>query len=246
MIAAIRSEFRKLLTVRSTYVIIGFVLFIVILFAGLIQGYHADAGSLLNRTYLAGESSGGIIFGGLILAFGGLLLFGHEYRFNIIMYTLTSTNRRLKVLVAKLLVVSVFALVMSLVIIFFSPLCTIIGLHLHSYHLVPQTFNTWHIIGHCLFCGWGYAMYAFILVAILRNQISAIVTFLIVPLIGEEILTLLLKGNSRYLPFTSLQAVADPTTSRYPPSEHAALVALTYIVIGLIIGAVLFVRRDAN
>jgi len=247
MTAAIRSEFRKLLTVRSTYFIILISLAITAFFAGFIDGIKGDLKSLSDPHLLASQSTNAVIFVGLILAFVGLLLTGHEYRYNTIMYTLTSSNRRLKVLAAKFIVITAFALLMSLLIMFFSPLCTIVAVHLRGLHIGAQTFDYWPLIGKCLFVGWGYAMYAFILIAVLRNQVGAIVSFLLIPLIGENILALLLKNNVKYLPFNALQSVAAPSSlGNHTTSGFAAKVVLVYVVLGLVVSAVLFSRRDAN
>jgi len=163
------------------------------------------------------------------------------------MYTLTASNRRYKVLLAKLVVVTVFALFASLLVMFFSPLCTILGAHLAGHHIGPQTFDVWVLMWRCLFCGWGYSMYAFILLIVLRSQVGAIVTFLLVPLIGENILSALLKSNTKYLPFNAVQSVAEPTgLGNHTTSGHAALTVLVYVGVGLIISTVLFIRRDAN
>jgi len=247
MIADLKAEFRKLLTVRSTYFIVIASLLIVALFAGLISGFKAAPSDLHSAKLLAEQSTNAVVFVGLILAFAGLLLVGHEYRYNTIMYTLTATNRRYKVLLAKLIAVSTFAIITSLIVTFFSPLCTIIGTHLHGYTISPQTYDYWSILWRCLFCGWGYALYAFILITILRNQIGAIVTFLLVPLIGENILGLLLKHNIKYLPFTAVQAVAAPDNlGNHLNAGHEALVVLVYILVGLVLSTLLFIRRDAN
>jgi ABC-type transport system involved in multi-copper enzyme maturation permease subunit len=247
MIPILKAEFRKLLTVRSTYFIFGITLLIVAFFAGFIEGFQASPVSLQQPHLLEGESTSAIVFVGLIMAFAGLLLMGHEYRYNTIMYSLTSSNRRLKVLAAKVVCVSVFAVVGSLIVTFFSPLCTIAGAALHGHNIGAQQFGVWSLVWRCLFCGWGYAMYALILVAILRNQIGAIVTFLLTPLIGENILGLLLKHNVIYLPFTATQAVASPTgLGNHTTSGHEAAVVLVYVAVGLVVSAVLFVRRDAN
>jgi len=81
----------------------------------------------------------------------------------------------------------------------------------------------------------------------LRNQIGAIVTFLLVPLIGENILMALLKNSGQYLPFTALQSVSAPTTlGNHVTSAHEVLVVLVYVSVGLVVGSVLFIRRDAN
>ncbi|HSX06339.1 MAG TPA: ABC transporter permease [Candidatus Saccharimonadia bacterium] len=247
MIADLKAEFRKLLTVRSTYFIVGATLLIVMFFAGFISGFKAAPTDLHSPSLLAEQSTNAVVFVGLILAFAGLLLMGHEYRYNTIMYTLTAANRRYKVLLAKLIAISVFAVVASLIVTFFSPLCTIIGTHLHGYTISPQTYNYWSIVWRCLFCGWGYALYAFILIAVLRNQVGAIVTFLLVPLIGENILGLLLKHNTKYLPFTAVQAVAAPDNlGNHLSASHEALVVTVYVIVGLMISTLLFIRRDAN
>jgi len=247
MLDAIGSEFRKLLTVRSTYVNVTICLLIVALFAGFGSGYHNAASSLQNTQLLANQSADAVVFAGLILAFVGLLLAGHEYRYNTIMYTLTTSNRRLKVLFAKFVVITVFSLVVGLFMTFFSPLCTIIGAHLAGHPIAPQTFDTWHIMWTCLFCVWGYAMYALILLLILRNQIGAIVTFLILPLVGENILMQLFHNIGKNLPFTALQAVLQPTSlGNHTTTGRQAVVVLIYVAAGLLVSAILFTRRDAN
>lgn len=247
MLASIKSEVRKLLSVRSTYVIVLISLVLVGLFAGFGDGFRAEPHSLQNPGLLMNESANAIVFVGLILAFAGLLLVGHEYRYNTIMYSLTITNRRLKMLVAKLIVISVFAIVTGLLVAFFSPLSTIVGAHLHGYQIGPQHFDFWSVIWRCAFVGWGYAMYAFILIAIMRTQVGSIVTFLLVPLIGENIIGHIFKNSSNYLPFTMLQSVAAPgSLGNHTTTAHAAVVALVYIAVGLVVSAVLFLRRDAN
>lgn len=250
MIPAIKSEVRKLLTVRSTYAMMLISLVLIGLFAGYGDGFRATPAVLHTPGQLMSESTSAVLFvGGFILAFAGLLLMGHEYRYNTIMYTLASSNRRLKTLTAKFLVVSLFAVITSLLIAVISPLCTLLGLHLHGYHLVPQHFYYWTTLWHCVFVGWGYAMYAFILVTIMRNQVGSIVTFLLIPLIGENILGHIFKGSDRYFPFTSLQNVAvqhGDKAANALSTAHTAEVALAYMVAGLVVGSVLFLKRDAN
>ena len=247
MIAALRSELRKLLSVRSTYFNVLISLAIVALFAGYGSGFRADKDGLHNPHYLMSQSSDAIVFVGLILAFVGLLLAGHEYRYNTIMYTLTSTNKRLKVLASKFVVISLFALIASVLVMFFSPFCTIVGAHLAGKHLAPQAFDVWTTLWHCMFTGWGYAMYAFILLLIIRNQIGAIVTYLLVPLIGENILSQIFKNLGHNLPFNAVQAVTEPTgLGNHTTTAHSVTVVLLYVVIGLVVSSILFLRRDAN
>jgi len=250
MIAALRAETRKLLTVRSTYVIVLISLAIVALFAGFGGGFRALPPDLQSPDLLSKEAGNAIVFVGLILAFAGLLLLAHEYRYNTIMYTLTNSPHRTRVLFAKIIVVSLFAAITSIIVCLFSPLCTIIGAHLHGYHIVAQHFDYWSILSKGVFVGWGYAMYAFILIAILRNQVGAIVVFLLIPLIGENILTAIFSHAGKYLPFTSLQSVILRGGGGRPTDllsvSHSASLVLLYIFVGLLVSFALFVRRDAN
>jgi hypothetical protein len=247
MIPSLKAEFRKLLTVRSTYFIVLISLVIVALFAGFGDGFRADAAHLHDPTMLTGESTSAIVFVGLILAFAGLLLLGHEYRYNGVLYTLTSSNSRIRSLFAKVLAVSVFALLTSMLVAFFAPLCAIIGVHLAGKHIGPQVFDVWSVLWRCMLCGWGYALYAFILVGIIRNQIGAIVTFLLVPLIGESIIGSIFKSSVKYLPFNAVQSIAAPGhLGNNTTSGHAAVTVLIYVVVGMLVATILFVRRDAN
>lgn len=247
MIASIRAELRKILTVRSTYFILLICLAIIGLFAGYGDGFKASPQLIRDPNWLAHESYSAIIFVGLLAALVGLLSFGHEYRYNTIMYTLTASNSRLKSLWAKMLVVTLFSLVASVLFALFSPLCSYIGIQLSGNTLGPQVFPVWDVLWRCMFVGWGYAMFAFILVAIIRSQVGAIVAYLMIPLIGENILANVFKSTQGYLPFMSLQSVV-PTLST-PQSQslsHYVTVTLVYIGIGLVVSSLLFMRRDAN
>lgn len=250
MLAAFRSELRKLLSVRSTYFIVLISMVLVALFAGYGEGFRAEAARLHDPGMLAAESANAILFVGLILGIVSLLLIGHEYRYNFIMYTLTDTNRRYKVLVSKFAVITLFAFVTAALMAFFSPLCSIVGTHLAHKQLVAQHFEVWPVLWRCLFVGWGYAMYAFVIAAIIRNQIGAIVTYLIIPLIGENILSGIFKWIGKYLPFQSLQGVVNALLPKAEvnaaSTAHNAAVASIYIAVGLVVSLVLFARRDAN
>jgi ABC-type transport system involved in multi-copper enzyme maturation permease subunit len=247
MIDSIRAEWRKLLTVRSTYAILLICVAIVCLFAGYGDGVKATAANLHDPNWLAHESYSAIIFVGLILALVGLLLFGHEYRYNSIMYTLTASNSRLKSLLAKFIVITKFSVLVSVLFALLSPLVSLVAIHLSGKTLGPQTFDVWQVLWHCAFVGWGYAMFAFILVAIIRSQVGSIVAFLMIPLIGENIIANIFKSTAQYMPFMSLQSVAPTMLGPQSASlQHYVAVSLTYIVVGLAASAVLFKHRDAN
>jgi ABC-type transport system involved in multi-copper enzyme maturation permease subunit len=146
MIPSLRSEFRKLLTVRSTYLIILICLAIICLFSGYGEGFRASVPQLRDPNHLVSESYSAILFVGLIVALVGLLSFGHEYRYNGIMYTLTASNNRLKSLLAKFIVVSIFSVFTSVLFALFSPLVNILGVHFAGNTIGPQVFDLWDVL----------------------------------------------------------------------------------------------------
>jgi ABC-2 type transport system permease protein len=252
MMATLKAEFRKLLSVRSTYFILLFVLLLIIFFGFYVSGWKLDKAGLLNPNALANDVTDAISFVSIFAALIAVLLMTHEYRYNTIMYTLTSSNSRSKVLLAKILVISSFSIVFTLGVGVLSPLLSFLGIHAHHLKLVPQTFHYGSLVWHGLFYGWGYAIAGLVIASLVRSQVGAIVTLLIVPTTVESLLGLLLKHNTVYLPFSSLnQVVGSGSSMRDPSSGHlspgkAAGVYCIYLVIGWIVAWTLFVRRDAN
>jgi len=246
MLGTLRSEIRKLLTVRSTYLLVGSAIIIVLFYAGFVTGYRINPAQLHDPTFLSQQVRGAVGFVTLFAGIAGLLLLAHEYRHNTIIYTLTLAKNRSSVLLAKIIVVSVFMMLFGLFIMVLSPLATVVGAHLHGLHLVPQTLDYGNLLWRCLFYVWGYGMFALILTALIRNQIGAIVTLLVMPTLAENILSLLLKGNTKYLPFTSLESVVNDRAVGNATPGHSARVALLYIVVGWAVAWYLFLKRDAN
>lgn len=253
MIALIKAEFRKLFTVRSTYLIVFIAFFIVTLGAFYADGIKGGA-NVGDPMKLSGEVISAITVAPIFAAIIALLLFAHEYRYNTIMYTLASSNSRTKTLLAKIIAVTGFAVVFSVLISVYSPLMTYLGLHIKGYVLVPQTIYYADLLWKVVFTGWGYAMLGLLLAALLRNQVAAIVALFIIPSTIEPLLGILLKSNAIYLPFTALRQVTN-TASSPPPSEvgipftspgKGALICGMYLVIGWVIAWLLFLRKDAN
>lgn len=187
---------------------------------------------------------------GLLGALVGVLLVAHEYRYNTIMYTLTSSNSRTKTLLAKLVVVSAFAVLFSLTMGVLSPLLTALGIKLGGHTLVHQSFPIWDVMWRVVFVGWGYAIFGFILAVAIRIQVGAISTMFLWPAMLEPLAGLLLRHNASYLPLNDLSNIAmenDPhVISEMNTVAHPVLLFLGYIVLGLIVVWQLFLRRDAN
>lgn len=253
MIASVKSELRKLFSVRSTYLISGFVFLMVFFFAFYIEGIKTSPEALMSPNRLASEVTSAILAVSVFISLVGLLLMSHEYRYNTIMYTLTSSKSRTRTLFAKIIAVSAYAITMSLIVIVLSPILTYLGVHVKGLSLVNQIIPAGNLLWRCLFYGWGYAMAALLIATLVRSQIGAFAAVFLLPVAVESLLALVLKSNAVYMPFTALSQVVGTPGGEHGPQLAAslspgkgALVFTAYLVVGWIVAWVLFLRRDAN
>ncbi|HSH55622.1 MAG TPA: hypothetical protein VK983_02230 [Candidatus Limnocylindrales bacterium] len=250
MIHLLRSEIRKLLTIRSTYGLILACLAITVFFAFYIMGYRTTA-PVTDPGALVRQMTDAIQFLVLFFAIIGVLLMTHEYRFGTIMYTLTSSPRRWQVLVAKIVTVTVLVLLLTAVFAALAPLLTYAGWLLKGVNFVPQDLPSLDLVARVLFYSWAYAMFALLIAVLVRNQNGAIAVLFLLPLTIEILLGLLLRERAAYLPFTLLQSVVQnqPASMLAPSSPlspwQAAGVFTIYLIVGWLIGLLLFLKRDA-
>lgn len=254
MLPVLKSEFRKLLTIRSTYLITGIVTALVLFVSFFVEGWNLGASGLHDPLQLASDVTGalGVTVLGAVIA---ILLVTHEYRYNTIVYTLTSSNSRSKVLFTKFIAVSVYAVFITLFIGVLSPLTSYLGVHAHGHTLVPQTLHYTSLAWRSLFYGWGYAMAGLVLAFLTRSQVGSIAALFLIPTLVENLLGfLLLKHNSVYLPFTALSQVlngpsagggSNPTASSLSSGKAAGVYGI-YLVVGWVVTYYLFLKRDAN
>ena len=200
MMNTLKAEFKKLLTVRSTYFIFGFCVVLLVFFGFYVSGWRIDKIDLLYHGYLAGQVSDAVSTISVFAALIAVLLVTHEYRYNTIMYTLTASNSRSKVLIAKILVITSVSVVFTVFFGLLSPMAANLGIHAHHLKLVHQTFSYWNLLWRNLFYGWGYAMAGLLLAVLIRNQVGTIITLFIAPGVVEGLLSLLLKNNTVYCP----------------------------------------------
>lgn len=243
MLPSIKAEFLKLFTIRSTYIIIALSVLIALIFAGYTEGFKANYSMLSNPGWLASEVTSGInslaIFCGIV----AVLLFSHEYRYNTIMHTLTSTNRRSKVLASKILAMSVFSVGFALFVGIIAPLFAYIGAQLAGHDSVAQNIPYLDLLWRAAFTFWAYAMFGLLFVAITRNQIFSIVALFFMPVIEGTVGTIL-KSNAKYEPFTAINFVISPNGQITP--ANAALVVAIQLAAYWAIAWYLFLRRDAT
>lgn len=246
MIATLRAEFRKLLTVRSTYFITGFALLLAGFFSLYGVGYKAWSSSIGNTTFLQTNLLQLVGFVQLFAVVVAILLIAHEYRYNTIMYTLTISNRRLKVLLSKFLVIGAYSAVFTLLTLGLAVLEMYIGVKLGGHHFGAQHIEIWSVVWRSFAYICGGAFVGMIFGFWSRSVVFAIVAYFILPNL-EPLLHMWLKVSNNVLPFNALSQIVVPMREHGAPSALVATgVFAAYLAAAWLIAAVLFVRRDAN
>lgn len=249
MIALLKSEWRKLFTVRATYVLMAIVTLFVCFGSFYIEGYNGSR-TLLDAHKLTAAVINAVPLIAQFTAIICLLLLANEYRYNTIFYTLSAANSRSKVLLAKFLTALGFAFILGLFWLFLSLGLTKLGLSIKHITLPAQDFNLIVTFGKGLFVISGISMMALLFAALVRNITGAFALLFLVPGPIEALLAVFLKRKAEYLPFTSLYRVVGQSAG--PPGSPAispgksALIFLAYLTIGWLVAWYLFMRRDAN
>lgn len=246
MIAALKAEFTKLLTVRSTYFLTLFVCAVIILISFYAIGIKQPAAFLLAPTRLQSTIFGEMQFVGGIAAVVSILLMAHEYRYNTINYSFTISNSRTKVLLGKFLAASSYAVVLWAVAIGIGIGSLYAGAAVAGHTVGPQNFGIVELFGQSLFSVWGMAMAGLIVTILLRNLVGSIAFIFIFPTL-ESLAGLLLKNNVGYLPFTALGAVTPIVSGQGGfAAGKSVIIFVVYIIVFAVIAWLSTLRRDAN
>lgn len=281
MIASLKSELRKLLTVRSTYFVsiiaIGFVILLTWIMVWDIsstlkaeqtaaqaqisespppapEGEPFDAAKIAadhqqwlatrQREVVMNSFSTVTTFIVIIV----ILQIIHEYRYNTIMYTLTSSRSRTKVFLSKLAVLMGFSVVMGFVAVLASLATYTIALGYFDVTLPAQQLG-WAgaLLRGSLYCV-AFASFGAIIAFLSRNIALAIAAFLIVPSTVENLLGLWLKHNTVYLPFSSMSQIVlyNPQAKGSLDFKHAVMTTAIYLLVLYALTWYLFIKRDAN
>lgn len=94
-------------------------------------------------------------------------------------------------------------------------------------------------------------MIGLVLAVLFRQIVAIIVTLFLVPSTVEPLLSMLLKDNAKYLPFTALDSVitGSGTTATGNAALSAAAGAVTfgiYLAVLWVVTWIVFLRRDAT
>lgn len=255
MFGTFKAEFRKLLTVRSTYILTVAALLIAAFFATYVFGYRQNIQQAASPVFLNDIFQ---VTLGIFTTFGAIisiLLMAHEYRYNTILYTLTWSRSRLKVLLAKVLAVLSLMTVGGVLTLTVTYIGVHVGLALKGNSMGPQDFDMLEIGWRYLMYLWGYGLVGLVLAALFRNLVAAIVAFFMIPTLEGTLGSLLLKGDAKYLPFRALDTVpssgqqgsinATAGFEMLSSTTAAGIVALYLAVFGAV-ALILFIKRDAN
>ncbi|HYF96604.1 MAG TPA: ABC transporter permease [Patescibacteria group bacterium] len=250
MKATMKGEFRKLFTVRSTYILIILAALLIVLVNFYFEGYRGITGSpasILSPDALKEiiNNSAGLI--AIFIAIIAILFIGHEYRYNTIMYTLISNTHRARVLLAKVFTVAVFSFITGLILTLFAIGCYFVGLELRGASLPPQNLDELYQFGKLTAYFVGYGLIGLLISTLLRSVIAAIAVFLIAPATIEPLASIPLKENAVYLPFSSLDNILNIGIIKSDVSPATSILVVgAYLLVGFVIAYLLFLRRDAN
>lgn len=254
--AILRSEFRKLLTVRSTYVMFIVAILIVGLLAFWVEGYKGIGGSPASmltdkalETIFKSSAMVAATFGGIM----AVLYAVHEYRYNMIVYTFTAANSRTKVLLAKFITMVMYAVIFSFICGAIGIGLYYLGLHFRDASLPAQNIDWLNATGKVLFYNIAQILIALMIGIVTRSIAAGIAIIFLIPITIEPLLGLVLKQKAAYLPFAALERVAYGEGAgmvEVVPGElsvtRAIVVSTIYLVSAAAITWLLYLKRDAN
>ena len=272
MTAALRYEWMRLLTIRSTYwLIIGtlglyfLATFVVALITSSVQGTSVGGQQVDAAIITLGASTG---FAPLLMAYIigiiGVFSMGHEYRHQMIRTTLVAVPTRWALVVAKVLTVAVvaaFAAMAAMLIGYFNA-------SLFSGRDIAFDADVRGLIFGAMVYTALFALAGLAFAGLVRNQTGAIVLMLAMPIVIEPIVRtiLLIKAATsgdpgsmgtlaKYLPFEAggklytradMSEMVDTLSGVEPLGAVGGGVCLAvFVAILLALMSVLFIRRDA-
>jgi ABC-type transport system involved in multi-copper enzyme maturation permease subunit len=263
MRGALRYEWMRLRTLRSTWWLTGLSLLIAGLLGLSALGLKGTLTVVNYGDILTGGGGGAVFLDSILLSMIGVFAIGHEYRYGTIRPTLSALPRRSTVLAAKVLIVTGYVFVVALIgmVLRYAIAVVILGHRLLDLGLFPSPMaRVW--IGSIVYTVI-FALVGFALAGLFRNVPAAIVTVIVMPLLVENILRGLLglhvfhsiRGFAKGLPFSSgaeifrYQPVDNGNSGAgfqaVPSPVDGLLVFLAFLTIVLGLSWVLFEKRDA-
>lgn len=254
MIAALRYETVRVLTVRSTWICLVLTVVGVTGLAFLAAQPFGDPGGGTVVVLWWEAFAQPLLLTAIIASVVAAQNIGQEYRFGLIRLTLTAFPQRARILTAKLVSVVVVALVFAVV----SYLSSWLGVTLHGYPTPPAAASavdsTFLLRGAVFLVLWCLSAWA--LAGLTRQTAIGIAVPLVSGFIIEQILGGILRDRASWLvdvlPWSSgmrwssvASDVGDGTTSGPPVGWSAVGVFSCWILALVIAEIIVFLRRDA-
>jgi ABC-type transport system involved in multi-copper enzyme maturation permease subunit len=267
MTGALKYEWLRIRTIGSTYwfygIAVGLTAVLTMFVIWGVNSAFPDDFSVVEATtwVITGLASGSLIpvLAAPFCACVGVLAMGHEYRYGTNKATLSAIPDRYAVLAAKLAIVSLWVLATVGTILAFNLLAS--ALFLNIFEVSGETLRPLLLfVVYCL----GFAFAGFGLAAIFRNQTGAMVAVLVWPLVVEPIingvLTAMGEINEGFRELANILPASAGRRMMFDPYDiqagfggsfdtwglgASALVYVIGVLVVLVGGAVLFIRRDA-
>ncbi len=259
-VGVMRGEWIKLLSLRSTWWVLGSTVAIMALLA---LGVASSLDSLMADPLMAQAFSNangaalvssGFQLGMVTIAVLGALIVTGEYSTGMIRSTFAAVPTRAPVLLAKAIALTVLTTAVAVVGIAVSYLTTM-GM-LSPYHLVPALDHaeTWRIFAGTAYCLVAAALFSLGVGTLLRSTAATVTVALTVLLLLPGILGFInihwVQTFVRYLPMPASQSFlpsGDPNQNigTHLSSSAGLLVIAAYAIVPLVGAAVMVRRRDA-
>ncbi len=240
----LKSEFIKLFTIRSVYVmtLIVIALVITVSVASLLQ-QDLTGGEILPTT-IENSLFGGVSIAAQLAAVFAVILIGHEYRYNLIHHTLTVNRSRSVILIAKIITTVCYALAITILAAAIGYLSSIIAFNFVEESAPAQIIDVSKLIFHSFIYVTSFTLIGLLLGFLFRTIVAPIVILILAPGTIEPLLGLLLDDKQKYLPFTSIQSLVLPGMETDVVQSIATI--SVYLVIGWAIVWYRFHYRDAS
>jgi ABC-2 type transport system permease protein len=247
VIDAIRSEWIKLRSARSNFVLLILAtaepVAMTLLLAFTVQPEDVTAEDTFGLL-LVGDYIGQLLLGVL-----GVLVIGQEYRHTTIRVTFTADPKRTRVMTAKAVVVAATGLVVGGVATVFSYVLGNAILTSRDMELVLEGSTQLRALAGAVILFALYGLVGLGLGAVIRATAGAITLLVVWPLIVESIISGFFPKVGRWLPFTAGSQLMS-TSSTFDPAEaltprSGGLLFTFFALVVLLVGSGLVVRRDA-
>lgn len=253
MSSLLRYEWRRITTVRATWIVLALaVLFtaLQVLLISMSEGAVVDDGAVppdalpVEKTpfgaLVQSTASGFLTL--VVLSVIAAMAFGHEYRYGTIRLTLTAFPRRVPVVVAKWLVAMLFVVAGWLISV--AVVAIMVVLLPKAYEFSPDENIPLILLRGLLFVV-GYATIVFAVTLLTRNLPLGIIIPLVWAIIVEQLILSILGSRFEWLPKVMPISTGNGLAAGAEDWAMNGLAFGVWTVGLLVLASVLFVRRDA-